>query len=782
MPAVALAFALGTWLLQQQAALPGVLWVYTLPAAGFGVALLSRMEQRRWRRVARACLPLLAGWAGFCVALLWAHWRLADALPSDLEGRDLRVIGVIAELPQPADRGTRFVFHVERVLTPSAQVPHRVLLTWYAERDPPEAALPALRPGQRWLLSVRLRKPHGTANPHGFDFEVWMLERGIRAAGYVRPEPTGRLLQDMVHRPEYWMERLRERARTRIQTALPDHPAAGVLAALAIGDQQSIGAAQWSVFTRTGVNHLMSISGLHITMVSGLVFAAVLWGWRRLPGAALRVPAQKAAAIAGLLAALLYALLSGFGVPAQRTVYMLACVAAALLAGRASNASDVLAAAALVVLTLDPWAVLAPGFWLSFSAVALIMYVSLGRASRSGWLLSWARVQWAITLGLTPLVIALFQQVSLVSPLANAVAIPVVSLGVVPLTLLGLVLPTDATLRLAAEVMALCGLLLQHLSALPAAVWQQHAAPGWALPVAMAGVVWLLAPRGAPARWLGLAALLPLFLVRQAPPLAGEAWIDVLDVGQGLAVVVRTANHALLYDAGPAFSRDADSGSRIVVPHLRASGVRQLDGFVVSHDDTDHTGGMASVLEALPVGWVSSSMAPSDARLAPARERVRCQAGQRWQWDGVRFVVLHPQAQGYNYAGTKDNDRSCVLRVAAAGGSILLTADIERGTERLLVEHAAGALRSDVLIVPHHGSNTSSTDAFLAQVDPRVAIFTVGYRNRFGHPAEEVLARYAGLGIETYRTDTDGAVRLRLGAAREIAAWRRVQPRYWHGR
>ena len=811
MPAVALAFALGTWLLQQQASLPNVLWLYTLPAAAFGVALFARREPPPWRHAARVCALLLAGWAGFCVALLWAHVRLADALPAALEGRDLRVSGVIAELPQPVERGTRFLFQVEQVLTPSAHVPQRVLLTWYAERDGQGRAAPELRPGQRWQLTVRLRKPHGTANPHGFDFEVWMLERGIRATGYVRPEPGARLLAAMVPRPTYWLERVREAARARILRELAGEPAAGVLAALAIGDQQAIDAAQWTVFTRTGVNHLMSISGLHITMVSGLVFAAVLWGWRWLGGAALRLPAQKAAAAAGLVTALLYSLLSGFGVPAQRTVYMLGCVALALLAGRAAAPSAVLASAALVVLALDPWAILAPGFWLSFGAVALILYVSAGRLARPGWLSEWARVQWAITLGLTPITIAVFQQVSLVSPLANAVAIPVVSLGVVPLTLLGLVLPTDALLRVAAELMSLCSVLLTHLSALPAAVWQQHAPPGWALLAAAAGVAWLLAPRGFPARWLGVAGLLPLLLVRQAPPAPGEAWVDVLDVGQGLAALVRTANHSLLYDAGPAFSREADSGSRIIVPHLRASGVRRLDGFVVSHDDSDHTGGMVSVLEALPVAWVSSSLRADDPRLAGVIQRLRCEAGQSWEWDGVDFAILHPavedydgmedygglhdydsvqdndsvresnRAQDYNRPRSKDNDRGCVLRIATAGASILLTADIERGAERSLIERAGRALRSDVLVVPHHGSNTSSTDAFLAQVHPDLAIFTVGYRNRFGHPAEAVLARYAQLGIATYRTDTDGALLLRLGATRELVAWRRERPRYWHG-
>jgi competence protein ComEC len=779
MPLNLLAFALGVWLLQQRAQLPSVLWGYAWLPVAFVVLLLTRSDSSPVRNAARHALPAVFLAAGFIWATGAAHVRLADALPLDWEGRDIELIGVVADLPQQTEHGMRARFEVEAVVTPLARAPQRLMLSWFRAPDRP---LPELHPGQRWRVTARLRRPHGTANPHGFDVEVWLLERGIRATGYVRTQPAPALLTALVPRPGYWMERLRERARTRIRGAVTDASVAGVLVALAVGDQQAIGVEQWTVFTRTGVNHLMSISGLHITMVSGLVLMAVSWGWRRLPGAALRIPAQKAAAIAGLTAAFAYALLSGFGVPAQRTVYMLAVVAAALLLGRASVAMAVLATALGVVSAIDPWAVLAPGFWLSFGAVALILYVGTGRVRRPGWLLNWARVQWAITLGLVPLLLVLFQQVSLVSPIANAIAIPVVSLGVVPLTLIGILVPVDLVLVVAAKLMAWCQLGLTGLAGLPEAVWQQQAPPAWTLPVALAGVLWLLAPRGFPARWLGLVAMVPLLLAPVASPAPGSVWVDVLDVGQGLATVVRTQRHALVFDAGPSFATDADSGSRILVPYLRAEGMRRLDGLILSHDDTDHTGGARSVLQGLPVGWVVSSLPAAHPLLLLPTRTLRCYAGQRWEWDGVRFEMLHPAWPGYNSEATKDNDRSCVLRVVANGGSVLLTADIERSVETQLVERVPQSLAADVLLVPHHGSATSSSDEFLTRVHPRIAIIPVGHRNRFHHPSDAVLLRYRQVGAQLFRTDRDGALRVRIDQGVAVESWRSVRKRYWQGR
>lgn len=769
-----LCFTVGVWLLQRQAELPPMrgAWVLVL---GIPLLMVARARLRPLRLVARAAVAILACAAGFFWAAGLAHLRMADALPHEWEGRDIHIVGVIASLPQVYEQSVRFEVDVEEVATPGARVPSRIVLSWWGRTT----ALPQVRAGERWRLWVRLKRPHGTANPHGFDYEAWLLERGVRATGYVRPRPAAERLAPMVHRPQYWVERVRERLRARILDALVNKPYAGIIAALAVGDQRAIPAHQWQTFTRTGVNHLMSISGLHVTMVSGLAYGLALLLWRRSARLTLCLPARKAAALAGVGAAFLYTLLAGFAVPAQRTLYMVCVVAVALWWGLGSAPSAVLAAALLVVLLIDPWAVSSAGFWLSFGAVGAILMGLVNRVKQPGWLGGWARTQAAVTVALLPLLLALFQQVSLISPIANAFAIPVVSLAVVPLGLVGMLLPFDAVLHLAHLVMAWCMYALEWMSATPDAVWQQHAPAEWTILVGLAGTLWLLLPRGTPARWLGAVACLPLFLVLPPKPKPGEVELAVLDVGQGLSVVVRTANHALLYDTGPAMGPGADSGNRIVAPFLRATGVRRLDGMVVSHDDIDHTGGAVSVLQALPVEWLSTSLPEMDPLPLIADNAYRCEAGQSWTWDQVRFEVLYPTRESYGLE-LKDNDRSCVVRIVAPGGTIVLPGDIERRAEATLLA-TGGDLKADVLVAPHQGSRTSSTQAFIDAVQPGTVLFAAGYRNRFGHPHAEVVERYRELGTSIHRTDRDGAVlvSIRNDGAIAVARWRSIYRRYW---
>lgn len=777
-----LAFAAGVWLLQQQAFLPGLFWLWLLlplPLLLYGLRHRAFWPLRWLRHLLRKTLWIGVGffWAAF-----FAQLRLADALPGNWEGRDIQVTGVIASLPVANARGPRFEFDVERVATPGARVPAHIQLSWFdgGFGKPAAYPVPDLHPGERWELTLRLKRPHGNANPHGFDYEAWLLERNIRATGYVREGTGNQRVTERVYRLGYLLEVARDNASRRLSRVLGERPYTGVLKALAIGEQNAISPDQWQVFLRTGVNHLMSISGIHVTMLSGLFFALTYWLWRRSQRLPLRLPARKAAVIAGVLAALSYALLSGYGVPTQRTLYMLGVVAVALWLGRNSNASSVLSLALLAVLLLDPWAVKSPGFWLSFGAVAAILYVSVGRIGRPRWLVQWGRVQWAVTLGLVPALLALFQQVSLVSPIANALAIPLISLVVTPLTLLGTVLPLDFLLLAAHEVMVWCMAFLTWLSALPETVWQQHGPPPWTVIVALCGVLWLLLPRGFPARWLGLVWFAPLFLVLPPAPRQGELWLTVLDVGQGLAAVARTREHALLYDAGPSFGAEADAGSRIVVPYLRGTGVSRLDGMVISHDDIDHSGGAASVLQSVPVGWTISSLPDGTPILAGAANKLRCFSGQKWTWDGVRFEMLHPTLGSYQNDRLKDNDRGCVLKITTAFGSVLLPADIERLSEQELLESMPDTLAANVLVVPHHGSRTSSTEAFIRAVHPATAIFTVGYRNRHGHPKEEIVERYLAQGIETWRTDTSGALDLRFGAdGMKLQRQRQSRQRYW---
>ncbi len=770
----AIFFVLGIWLLQQQATLPAITWAWLLlPLAP---ALLLTGHARWLGTLRRLLLGGAAVLLGFFYATLLAQHRMADQLPAEWEGKDVDVVGVVAELPRQHEHGLSFAFDVERVLTQGAYVPAHVLLSTYdTERDHLSP-----RAGERWRLTVRLKRPHGVSNPSGFDFEAWMLARNLRGSGYVRSKGENIRLEELVKTPGYLIEHLREDVRDRFQESLGHAPYTGVLAALAIGDQSGISHAQWQIFTRTGVNHLMSISGLHITMLGAFAFALAYAGWQRSSRLMLWLPARKAAVIAGFAVALLYALLSGFSVPAQRTVYMLFTVAAALWLSRTVSPSQLLAVAALAALLFDPWAVMEPGFWLSFSAVGLILYVTANRLGRGHWLVEYGRVQWAMMIGTVPLLLVLFQQVSLVSPVANAFAIPLVSFVVVPLALLGALFPYHWLLWLAHQAMALCMSALQRLNELPDAVWTQHAPPAWAIIFGVVGALWCLLPRGFPARWLGLLLMLPMFLVLPATPEHGALRLVVFDVGQGLSVAAQTQNHALLYDAGPDFPGEADSGNRILIPSLRAQGIAQLDGLILTHDDTDHTGGALSVLQAIPVGWISSSLSADHPLLSNTQQPVRCQDGQRWEWDGVRFEILHPSRRSYGDASVRDNDRGCVLRISTGAQSVLLAADIEKASEPRLLQAHPDQLPATLLVVPHHGSGTSSTHEFVDAVHPRYAVITAGYRNRFGHPKDEVVERYRAAGSELLRSDDNGAILVDMdGAHFSVERYRDVHPRYW---
>ncbi|PXW85456.1 competence protein ComEC [Nitrosomonas sp. Nm84] len=786
-----LAFVSGTGLLQQQDKLPELTWILGLLLLVIVIGWLRRYQSAGLIIVNNILLWIVFFGLGFLWAAAFAHWRLADSLPSQWERQDIQIIGVIASLPQKNDRSARFQFDVEQVATEGAIVPQRIALSWYKNRqfelDSDEMSQPVMKVGQRWQLMVRLKQPHGNANPHGFDYEVWALERNIRATGYIRNSVDNHLLDHMVDHPSYWIEHVREEIQQRFTDVLMDHTYAGVLKTLATGDQYVIPRDQWQVFIRTGTIHLMAISGLHITLVSSLVFALVFRLWRCNSYLVLRLPARRAAVIAGLIVAFGYAMLSGFAIPAQRSLYMLAVVAIALWRGQFTSPMTVLMWALLWVVLLDPWATIAPGFWLSFGAIAIIMLVTVGRIGKIHWFRGWLRIQWAITLGLIPLLLGLFQQVSLVSPVANAIAIPLVSFVVVPLVLLATIPWFDFLLPLAHEALSVGMTLLQWLSHLSDAVWEQHVPPMWTILVAILGMVWMLLPgslglgffAGFPARWLGVLALLPMFLLQPLKPEAGELWLTVLDVGQGLAVVARTEHHTLLFDTGPSFG-ESDSGARIIVPFLRGEGVRQLDALIVSHADMDHSGGALSILTAMPVGTLSSSLDHQHPIQQAAMHKVQCRAGQSWQWDDVDFELLHPVAYGDKNSQNKTNANSCVLKITSIYGSVLLPSDIGNKDESALLARAGDKLSATVLIAPHHGSNTSSTHAFIQQVNPALTIFTVGYHNRYDHPREAVVARYRKLGSQLLRSDADGAILLRFTKNGWFAdSWRELRRRYW---
>ena len=762
-------------------------WVSVVTLSGASLLAIALLFRKSQTPLLVALILAIA--IGASYTCLRAELRMASELPREWEGRDVELIGVIDELPQADQQGVRFAFAVERVLTPTAVVPPRVALGWYKAtvRELQGEPLPTLHAGERWQLTVRLKRPHGYANPNGFDVEAWLLENSLRATGSVRNDEPNRLLATNAGRAIDHLNRLRERLRERMQQALSGQRYAGVLIALAIGDQRAVSEADWSLFNATAVSHLLSISGAHVTLFAGWMGWLTMAGWRRSPRLLAWLPAQQAAALVAAVVAVAYAALAGFEVPAQRTCYMLLAAAFALMLRRTLSPWLILVLALTVVLAIDPWAVLAVGFWFSFGAVAFLLYVSVGRVGGRPWWHTVLATQAAVTLGLAPLSLALFQQVSLVGPLANAVAIPLVTLLVVPLTLLWLVVPLDALLLAAHQLMLWLVQGLQWLLTWPAPLWMQHAPPWWAVALAIAGCVVMLAPRGWPHRWLGALWCLPLFTVVPPAVPEGEFRLTALDIGQGTTAIVQTANHTLVYDTGPRWTDSADAGSRLIAPYLRGSGTGRIHGLVVSHLDIDHSGGARSLLNMLPVDWMLTSVFNEADIVTVARSRsvtpIACIRGQSWQWDGVRFEVLHPEADSYLEAKLKTNDRSCVIKVSSAQFSALLTADIEALSERALVERYADQstmLRSDVLLMPHHGSLTSSTPAFIDAVAPKLALINAGYRNRFGHPRDAVLARYRERDIDVLRTDWHGAIVLdSVQGVTSASKYRDVRRRYW---
>ena len=793
--AALLGWVLGTVLQVQQP----VLWaagVYIgVTVFAFALTLLAR---RARPGAARALGWLLAAaLAAFGTTGWRATMMLAERLTPALEGRDVLLTGTVSRMPQKSEAGWRFRFDVQQAQLDGAPVPvpPRLQLAWYGsastadEADAARPLLAELRAGDRWQFTARLKAPHGNLNPHGFDYELWLWEQGVGATGYVRSGPRD-VPPRRLTEGGWSIERWRQSVRDRILGDAGDAESrrfAGIVAALVTGDQNVIERADWDVFRATGVAHLMSISGLHITMFAWLAAACIGWAWRRSARLGLparwdpcqRLPAPAAALIGGVLLATGYALFSGWGVPAQRTVLMLATFALLKLMGLRWPwwLSWLLACA--VVLAFDPWALTQAGFWLSFVAVGVLFATDPGAAradqtSAGGRFVRLLREQWVVTLALTPLSLILFGQASVVGLLSNLLAIPWVTLVVTPLSLLGVL--WAPLWQAAAWALWPLAWVLQWLATWPWASVSMAAAP-WALgAAALAGGV-LLALRW-PWQWrlAGVPLLLPLLLWQAPRPAPGQFELLAADVGQGNAVIVRTARHTLVYDAGPRYSLESDAGHRVLVPLLRALGER-VDMLVLSHRDSDHTGGARAVL-AMHRGATLLSSIEEGHELQGARTAMRCQAGQRWTWDGVDFSVLHPLPADYA-APAKPNALSCVLRVQAGDASALLAGDIEAPQEQVLLARGAD-LAADVLVVPHHGSRTSSSLAFVQAVRPRWALVQAGYRNRFGHPVAEVMARYPSVGAQVVDSPHCGAMHWHTARPDVVQCERQDAARYWH--
>lgn len=707
--------------------------------------------------------PLLLG---FGLAGLHAAHALAIQLPVDWEKREVLVSGRVADLPEHEPRRTRFLFLVDAdAAQPSPLRGQSLRLAWYDE-DP--VARTPLKAGQRWRLLVRVRAPRGLRNPGSFDGEKYALAQRIAATGYVRDPARAVMLAGPTG-----LQAWREAMSARIAASVPA-PSSRFVQALALGDTRALQDADWNTLRANGLTHLIAISGFHVGLAAGffaLLARGLWWCW---PALARRWPAPIAAALAGLAGGLVYTAIAGFALPTVRTVLMIAVVTGARTWRRPLRTADALALSAIALLLVDPLAVLGAGFWLSFVGVAWLLWC-LPHGTRNP-LRELVSAQAVATLGLLPLSAILFGQASLAGPFANLVAVPWWSLVVVPLSLIGMALESlhsgagGMVWRTAAWCFDRSWPLFDWLAGSGLALWWLPEPEWFALPLALLGAFWMLLPRGVPGKPLALLLWLPMLWPDRNLPETGEAELVVIDVGQGLSVLVRTRNHALLYDMGPAVRDGFDAGERAVVPALHALGVRQLDRAVVSHGDNDHAGGFPAVRLAFPV---STAFAPDQSGVA---DTTPCEAGQDWTWDGVRFRFLHPPA----YFPYLRNDASCVLRIETAHGAALLTGDISDVIERGLVRHEGSALRADVVLVAHHGSGSSSDPAFIAATGARHALISSGHGNRFRHPRPDVVARWHQAGAQTWDTAQAGAIRMRLGRSDAAPETRRAAyPRLW---
>lgn len=713
-----------------------------------------------WRVRPLGALLLGFGWVG-----LHAGWALSAQLPDALEGGEVRLSGRVAGLPQHEARRTRFLLRVGND-APSLLRGRLLQLSWY---DDFGAVTPGrrlqLRPGAHWTMQLRLRAPRGLANPGGFDAGRHALAQRIAATGYVRAPQLARELA-----PAAGIDAWRGDMATRIDAAISS-PSSRFVRALALGDTRGLDDPDWATLRAVGLTHLIAISGFHVGLVAGFGAWLVLAAWWLLPGLARRFPRPQAAALAAVIGAAGYAAVAGFALPTVRTVLMIAVVALARVARRPLGRWEGLALALLAILLVDPLSVLQAGFWLSFAGVAWLVWCLPAEGQRH-WLRDFLLAQGVATLGLLPLGAVLFHQASLAGPLANLLAIPWWSLVVVPLCLLGTLLEAlhqgagGWTWRLAANCFDPSWHLFEAMAGSRFALWWLPEARPWALLLALLGAFWLMLPRSVPGKPLALLLWLPLLLPDRELPRHGGVELHVFDVGQGLSVLVRTAGHSLLYDAGPAVRDGYDAGERAVLPALRALGVSRLHRAVISHADMDHAGGWPAVRTALPVDL---AVAPAGA---PLQADGPCLRGARWHWDGVEFRFLHP-SEHFPYLR---NEASCVLHIRSAHGAVLLPGDIGEVIEQRLLRDPA-QLRADVVVVPHHGSGSSSSAGFVAATGARLAVVAAGYRNRFGHPRADVVRRWQRRGAEVLATPGSGAIRVWLDesglAVRERRIWRR---------
>lgn len=718
---------------------------------------------------------------------------LDTRLQSQLEGKDLIVEGVVSNIPQHQQNRWRFYLDVTQVKLAQVaidseiiQLSGKIKLSWYHQKKLPQQKLQA---GQKWRFKVRLKQPNGFMNEGGLDYEKWLFTNRIKATGYIRRSESNVLL-DVA--PWYSIHYQRQQLASKIKQSLADgltnardQNVSAIITALAVASRHDMTESQWLLFRQTGTSHLIAISGLHIGIVAGFGYLLIMTVWWLFPALYQRVPVRIAGAFLAVILATLYALLAGFTLPTQRSLVMVIGVVIVLLQRQRVDTINIFSMTLIVILLIDPLAAMSASFWLSFTAVILILLFTRRQLKKPRF--SLVSLQLMLSFGMFPLAIFFFGSASLISPIANLIAIPWVTIFIVPLILLAMLLFFIAPV--------LSGYLLQFiafnidylmrvlawLDALPFTMLHFQELPTSLILVMMLSLLFLFLPKGFPARWLGVLLLIPVFSYQPQRVEQGAFKYSLLDIGQGLASLIETKNHTLIYDTGPRTNNRFDTGKLVVLPFLQSKGIKQIDKMVLSHEDMDHRGGTLAILKEVTVNEIISSR---DFLIKQSIKK--CEAGQTWQWDDVMFEFLHPNKQGkFSGTGVSDNNRSCVLRVSNQYHSLLLTGDIEKKVEQALLKTQVDKLASDVLLIPHHGSKTSSSLDFIKAVSPRLGLNSSGYRNKFKHPAKKIMQRYQDMGIPVVDTVDKGEMILLFPADKKpfkFQSYREEHLKFWHRR
>ncbi len=784
MPQIAIIFLLGTVSIQWFPKLVPV-WVILISCMTFiSMTVIFYKKSINSSNLKKTfSSTVLLFFTGVLFATLSAQALLNKRLPENLEGKEILVTGRVVGLPEIRIDGIRFRFSISSIQLQSGSkqfdLPSNykglIRLGWYQSKQ-------VIFSGEQWQLKVKLKKPSGFLNPGGFDYEKWLFSQRISATGYVRKSKTNEN-KKLASAPWWSVDRLRQKIHQSIQHNVENKPSAAVISALVVADRSALSAQQWEKLQKTGTSHLIAISGLHIAVVASFGFLPIWLLWRIFPRLNERLPLRVAGGVVGAIFAISYAVLAGFTLPTQRALVMVLIVLISLIIRRNFPTFNVLAIALVAVLVIDPLAALSISFWLSFSAVSLILVVIKRQIKQPRW--SLFKLQIILSLGMMPLTLLFFDTASLSSPIANLVAIPWVSFVVVPLSLIGMLLMpfssnlSDLFFNIAAYAIEWFFIGLDYIVDLIHNPFNFSGIPTSYLFLAVIGFLVLLLPKGFPGRWLGLIAFLPAILFVPSKLEQSEFYFTLLDAGQGMASVVQTKNHTLVYDVGTRLSDRFDIVKLVMLPYLKEKRVSHIDTLVLSHDDIDHMGSANTLMESFSV----NSVLGSKITKLKNRDFKACYAGLKWNWDGVDFEVLSPRKDDIKGIATiSDNNLSCVIRVSNKTHSLLLTGDIEKKVEKELLSSYSERLHSTVMIVPHHGSKTSSSDAFLNVVSPELALIPTGYRNRFKHPRPSIVKRYKIHKIKLMDTVDEGAISIIFPPkdAISVESYRNKNQRFWN--